>query len=266
MAPAPGRSARTITPWPPLPGLSPAPPWHAVRSGQPPPPHPAAAEEPVALGGGGGGPYALPGRRLFPGPDPDPSLAEVLKLKCSLRRMVQGHNVQVGCGGGAVPLLSYAVAVLCLGGVCGGRRKARRYTSAGYKVCGTTLEVSTSSSASQIVVRPLSAPPRPACSPQAVQLLLSLLAALPVTAQLLADSQVAGLVAPLQHHSSAAVAAAARCGWGRGCGCLWVWQGGKAQVHHKGPAGAGVAEGVRPGQALAGVGRMWELESVLTLS
>ncbi len=112
MTPVPGRSARTITPWPPLPGLSPTPLWLTAGPSKPPPPHPAAAGEPAWAGGGGGGggPYALPGRRLFPGPDPDPSLAEVLKLKCSLRRMVQGHNVQVGCRLGPCPLVP----------VCGG--------------------------------------------------------------------------------------------------------------------------------------------------
>ncbi|PNH12909.1 hypothetical protein TSOC_000139 [Tetrabaena socialis] len=69
---------------------------------------------------------------------PDPLLTELLQLKCSLRRAVQGRNAA------------------------------------------------------------------------AVGLILSLLAALPLTPRLLADSQVAALVAPLQAHSNAKVTAAAR--------------------------------------------------------
>lgn len=100
------------------------------------------------------------------------------------------------------------------------------------------LEASTRALASLLVLCPLSAPP---LLPQAIQLLLSLLAALPVTAQLLADSQVAGLVAPLQHHSSAVVVAAAR----------WVDAGWMSVGVETAAAGMRVAQRCRTGQVCA---------------
>lgn len=55
---------------------------------------------------------------------------------------------------------------------------------------------------------------------QPLQLILSLLAHLPMTAGLLLDSQVGALVAPLRRHGSAEVADAARC--------VHAWLGGLA--------------------------------------
>ncbi|EFJ52443.1 hypothetical protein VOLCADRAFT_86532 [Volvox carteri f. nagariensis] len=77
-------------------------------------------------------------------------------------------------------------------------------------------------------------------SPGAVGLILSLMAALPVSPQLLADSQVAAMVSPLQHNCNAEVAAAARR-------LITAWKGVlKAAIRRPAVAATGTAAAAAP--------------------
>ncbi|KXZ44030.1 hypothetical protein GPECTOR_75g754 [Gonium pectorale] len=157
----------------PLPGLACPPPWSSLGSEQPSMNRLGLASfSALSLAQGGAAPASaawqaqaqagqLPAASAGSQPlqaDADPTLEDLLKLKCSLRRAVAGS------------------------------------------------------------------------SSQALGLVLSLLAALPVSPQSLAASQVAALVSPLQHHSCTQVSAAARH-------LVVVWKAVlKAAARHPGPS------------------------------